>query len=101
MFLVQISDTHIDEPGTLVYGHFDTAVALEKAVDAINAMKPGPDLVLHAGDIVLQWQLASIQGLRGHCRSIDGAYGSNSWQSRRSRCLARGIRRYKLAARYR
>ncbi|SVE20160.1 uncharacterized protein METZ01_LOCUS473014, partial [marine metagenome] len=51
MFLVQISDTHIDEPDTLVYGHFDTAAALEKAVDAINAMKPGPDLVLHTGDI--------------------------------------------------
>ena len=51
MFLVQISDTHIDEPGRLVYGHFDTAAALEKAIDAINAMKPGPDLVLHTGDI--------------------------------------------------
>ena len=37
MFLVQISDTHIDEPDTLVYGYFDTAAALEKAVDAINA----------------------------------------------------------------
>ena len=51
MFLVQISDTHIDEPGTLVYGRFDTAAALEKAVDVINGMKPGPDLVLHSGDI--------------------------------------------------
>ena len=51
MFLVQISDTHIDELGGLVYGHFDTAAALEKAIDAINAMKPGPDLVLHTGDI--------------------------------------------------
>ena len=29
MIIVQISDTHIDEPGTLVYGRFDTTSALE------------------------------------------------------------------------
>ena len=51
MKLVQISDTHIDEPGTLVYGHFDTTRALEATVKVINAMDPGPDLVLHTGDI--------------------------------------------------
>ena len=36
MLLVQISDTHIDEPGRLVYGHFDTAAALEEAIDEIQ-----------------------------------------------------------------
>jgi 3',5'-cyclic AMP phosphodiesterase CpdA len=51
MILVQISDTHIDEPGTLVYGHFDTENALRNAIRAINAMRPAPDLVLHTGDI--------------------------------------------------
>ncbi len=51
MILVQISDTHIDEPDTLVYGRYDTSAALAKAVSAINAMDPGPDLVLHTGDI--------------------------------------------------
>ncbi|MBT3536632.1 MAG: phosphodiesterase [Rhodospirillaceae bacterium] len=51
MILVQISDTHIDEPDTLVYGHFDTSLALAQAVAAINAMDPAPDLVLHTGDI--------------------------------------------------
>ena len=51
MILVQISDTHIDAPDKLVYGHFDTAAMLTGAVDVINAMDPGPDLVLHTGDI--------------------------------------------------
>lgn len=51
MILVQITDTHIDEPGTLVYGHFDTSKTLANAVVAINAMDPGPELVLHTGDI--------------------------------------------------
>ena len=37
MKLVQISDTHIDEPGTLVYGHFDTTRALEATVKVISA----------------------------------------------------------------
>ena len=51
MILVQISDTHIDAPDKLVYGHFDTAAMLTRAVGVINAMDPAPDLVLHTGDI--------------------------------------------------
>ena len=51
MILVQISDTHIDAPGVLVYGKFDTSAALANAVKVINAMDPAPDLVLHTGDI--------------------------------------------------
>ncbi|MEM7251300.1 MAG: phosphodiesterase [Pseudomonadota bacterium] len=52
MVLVQISDTHIEDPGVLVYGRFETAVMLERAVRTINQLSPAPDLVLHTGDIV-------------------------------------------------
>ena len=51
MILVQISDTHIDAPGALAFGQFDTTKTLVRAVEIINAMDPGPDLVLHTGDI--------------------------------------------------
>lgn len=51
MLLAQISDTHIDETGVLVYGRFDTAASLAKAINILNAMDPAPDLVLHTGDI--------------------------------------------------
>ena len=51
MISYQISDTHIDEPGTLVYGRFDTTSALERAVATIAAMDQRPDLILHTGDI--------------------------------------------------
>ncbi len=51
MILVQITDTHIEEPGGLAYGRFDTAASLRRAVDAINAMSPAADLVLHTGDL--------------------------------------------------
>ncbi|MBL4721974.1 MAG: metallophosphoesterase, partial [Alphaproteobacteria bacterium] len=51
MILVQISDTHIDAPGALVYGKFDTSAALANVVKVIQAMKIAPDLILHTGDI--------------------------------------------------
>lgn len=51
MILVQISDTHIDAPDKFVYGHFDTAAMLTRAIEVINTMDPAPDLVLHTGDI--------------------------------------------------
>jgi 3',5'-cyclic-AMP phosphodiesterase len=51
MILVQISDTHIDTSDSLVYGQFDTAACLVRAVELINKMDPLPDLVIHTGDI--------------------------------------------------
>ncbi len=64
MILVQISDTHIDAPGTLVYGHFDTSEALSRTVATINAMDPGPDLVLHTGDIASHGSVARYEAFR-------------------------------------
>jgi Icc protein len=50
--LVQISDTHVVERGTLLYGQADTARHLAETVSAINLMRPTPDLVLITGDLV-------------------------------------------------
>jgi 3',5'-cyclic AMP phosphodiesterase CpdA len=50
--LVQISDTHIVERGTLLYGQADTALHLAETVIEINAMRPRPDAVLITGDLV-------------------------------------------------
>jgi 3',5'-cyclic AMP phosphodiesterase CpdA len=50
--LVQISDTHIVERGTLLYGMADTARHLAETVSEINAMRPQPDMVLVTGDLV-------------------------------------------------
>ena len=50
--LVQITDTHIVERGTLLYGQADTARHLAETVSEINAMRPWPDLVLITGDLV-------------------------------------------------
>lgn len=48
MLIAQISDTHMLPPDEIAYGLVDTAAALERAVEAINAAKP--DLVIHTGD---------------------------------------------------
>ena len=50
--LVQLTDTHIVEPGNLLYGKVDTAAHLARAVEQVNAMRPQPDLVLITGDLV-------------------------------------------------
>lgn len=52
MLIAQISDLHIKRFGKLAYRHVDTAAALEKAVAALNALNPAPDLVLATGDLV-------------------------------------------------
>ena len=50
--VVQISDTHVVERGTLLYGMADTARHLAETVSEINAMRPQPDIVLITGDLV-------------------------------------------------
>lgn len=52
MLLVQLTDTHIETPGKLLYGKVDTARHLQESVQEINAMQPQPDLVMVTGDLV-------------------------------------------------
>ena len=50
VLIAQISDLHITPPGALAYGRVDTAAALLRAIDTLNAMSPRPDLVVISGD---------------------------------------------------
>jgi Icc protein len=52
MLIAQISDFHLKPKGTLAYDQADTATPLRRAVNHINALKPGPDVVLVSGDLV-------------------------------------------------
>jgi 3',5'-cyclic AMP phosphodiesterase CpdA len=51
LLIAQITDPHIKPPGELAYGRVDTAAALSRAVEALNAFSPRPDLVVISGDI--------------------------------------------------
>lgn len=52
MLIAQITDTHIRPDGRLAYGIVDTAAYLARAVAALNALEPRPDLVVVTGDLV-------------------------------------------------
>jgi 3',5'-cyclic AMP phosphodiesterase CpdA len=49
--IAQISDLHIKPPGQLAYGRVDTAKALARCVEALNAFEPAPDFVVISGDL--------------------------------------------------
>jgi len=52
MILAQLTDLHVREAGKLAYRQVDTGAALERAVAALNALDPLPDLVALTGDLV-------------------------------------------------
>jgi Icc protein len=52
MLVAQITDTHITMPGRLAYGVVDTAACLERAVAALDRLRPVPDITIITGDLV-------------------------------------------------
>ena len=52
ILIAQISDLHIKAPGQLAYGKVDTAAALQRCIETLNAFEPRPDLVVISGDLV-------------------------------------------------
>ena len=50
--LVQITDTHIQPKGQLLYGQVDAALHLRNSVEEIARIRPIPDLVVITGDLV-------------------------------------------------
>src|SRR5947207_1143204 len=52
MLIAQLSDPHVPAPGKLLYGRVDTAAFFARAVHAVAALDPLPDLVVLTGDLV-------------------------------------------------
>jgi 3',5'-cyclic-AMP phosphodiesterase len=77
MLIAQVSDTHILAPGKLyrarvqassptaeaVYAEFDTAACLARAVAALNAAVPRPDITVVTGDLVENGEPAQYEHL--------------------------------------
>ena len=84
MIIAQISDTHIVAPGKLfrcpvqgtapdaerVSREFDTAAYLTRAVAALNALVPRPDITVVTGDLVDTGDPAEYERLRAVLRSL-------------------------------
>jgi 3',5'-cyclic-AMP phosphodiesterase len=64
MLLAQITDTHIKADGKLAYGKVDTAGHLARAVAALNALAPRPDLAVVTGDLVDFGRIDEYERLR-------------------------------------
>lgn len=64
MIVVQITDTHITAPGRRIAGGIDTAPALMRCVDAVNALDPQPDVVVMSGDLVDSGRREDYEHLR-------------------------------------
>lgn len=52
MLIAQITDTHVRLPGQLAYRRVDTAAMLGNCVDAVQALKQQPELIVLTGDLV-------------------------------------------------
>ena len=78
MLIAQISDTHILAPGKLfrarmatpvpgaesIYAEIDTGACLARAVDALNALVPLPDIAIVTGDLVDHGEAAEYHHFR-------------------------------------
>ena len=64
MIVIQLSDPHILAPGELLYGRFDTAEFLARAVAEINRLEPLPDVAVITGDLVDHGEPAEYEHLR-------------------------------------
>jgi len=64
MLIVQLSDLHFVAPGKRLYRQIDTAGALARAVERVNGLLPGPDLVVISGDLVERGSIEEYEALR-------------------------------------
>lgn len=51
MLIVQVTDSHVEPPGVIAHGRFDARDMFARTLRQIAAMTPGPDLILHTGDV--------------------------------------------------
>lgn len=96
MLIAQITDAHVAPEGTLFYDRFDTGAALARAVTALNALRPRPDIVLFTGDLAdkgteeeyryiarllapLDLPLAVIPGNHDRREAMRSAFAANPW----------------------
>ncbi|OXI24316.1 phosphodiesterase [Burkholderia sp. AU15512] len=74
MLLAQISDLHIKRPGQLAYRRVDTAAALTRCIEKLNALVPRPDAVLVTGDLTDFGHDEEYRNLRGLLAALEIPY---------------------------
>ncbi len=64
MLIAQVTDMHLRPRGELAYGKVDTVTSLERCIDHLNALNPGPDVVLMTGDLTDKGSIEECRLLR-------------------------------------
>lgn len=70
MQIAQISDSHFRSRGVRLFGAVDTYRSLERAVDAVLALDPLPEAVIHTGDVVDDGDEADHSAMRDILRRL-------------------------------
>lgn len=70
MLIAQITDCHVGEAGAPPQKGFDTGADLARAVEAVNALDPQPDLVILTGDVVDKRSLAEYRHAADRLRPL-------------------------------
>jgi len=74
MLLCQITDLHIKQDAKLAYGRVDTAAALARCIERVNALRPRPDAVVITGDLVDIGRAEEYRCLRGYLDALAMPY---------------------------
>jgi len=74
MLIAQITDLHVTVPGQSPGAGVDSAANLARAVEAINALDPQPDVVVASGDLVEWGTDAEYRRLRDLLASLRAPY---------------------------
>jgi 3',5'-cyclic AMP phosphodiesterase CpdA len=99
-----VTDSHVDPPGVIAHGRFDARANLQRALVAVAALDPRPDLLLHTGDLTSHGDVALnrevramlegtgipfavIPGNHDEIEPVRAAYADTAWMPRSSRFL--------------
>jgi hypothetical protein len=88
VLIAQITDCHVVEPGELVADRVDSAAALQRVVERIEALPTPPDLVVATGDLVNDGRPAQYDRFQ----EIVGELSCHSCRSRATTTTARAPR---------
>jgi 3',5'-cyclic AMP phosphodiesterase CpdA len=92
MLIAQVSDSHVEAPGTITHGRYDARASLARALEQIAAMVPRPDFILHTGDVTHHGDstglpYAVIPGNHDEIEPLREAYADMPWMPKSSRFL--------------
>jgi 3',5'-cyclic AMP phosphodiesterase CpdA len=64
MLIAQVTDSHVEAPGVLARGRFDSHALFQRALESVKAVAPKPALLLHTGDVTHHGNVENYRDVR-------------------------------------